>query len=61
MATQGNFRYFSSTSIDRGIGIDRIGVEKTTFDFFRETYGAQAKTVRAPKTAIMRRFYDANI
>ena len=25
---------FRSFSIDRGIGIDRIGVEETTFDFF---------------------------
>ena len=27
------FRSFSSTAIDRGIGIGRFGVEKTTFDF----------------------------
>ena len=49
------FRSFSSTAIDRGIGIERFGVEKTTFDFCTEMYGAPAKIVRAPKTA-MRRF-----
>ena len=55
------FRSFSSTAIDRGIGIGRFGVEKTTFDFLKKTYGAQAKKiVRAPKTA-MRRFLHANI
>ena len=49
------FRSFSSTAIDRGIGIGRFGVEETMFDFCREMYGAPAKIVRAPKTA-MRRF-----
>ena len=32
-ATRSKFRSFSSSSIDRGIGIDRIGVEKATLDF----------------------------
>ena len=31
------FRSFSSTAIDRGIGIGRFSVEKTTFDFFKKT------------------------
>ena len=31
------FRSFSSTAIDRGIGIGRFGVEKTTFDFLKKT------------------------
>ena len=30
------FRSFSSTAIDRGIGIGRFGVEKTTFDFLKK-------------------------
>ena len=53
------FRSLSSTAMDRGIGIGRIGVEKTTFDFGREMYSASAKTVRAP-TIGMRRFNHAN-
>ena len=31
------FRSFSSIAIDRGIGIGRFGVEKTTFDFLKKT------------------------
>ena len=51
-----SFRPVSITAIDRGIGMGRFGVEKTTFDFCREMYGAPAKKiVRAPKSA-MRRF-----
>ena len=42
------FRSVSSTAIDRGIGIGRIGVEKTTFDFCREMYGAPAKNCSGP-------------
>ena len=30
------FRSYSSAAIDRGIGIDRLVVEKTTFDFFKK-------------------------
>ena len=33
----------AGNAIYRGIGIDRIGVEKATFDFSREVNGAQAK------------------
>ena len=43
------FRSFSSTAIDRGIGIGRFGVEKTTFDFCREMYGAPAKNCSGPE------------
>ena len=43
------FRSFSSTAIDRGIGIDRFGVEKTTFDFCTEMYGAPAKNCSGPE------------
>ena len=43
------FRSFSSTAIDRGIGIGRIGVEKTPFDFCREMYGAPAKKCSGPE------------
>ena len=43
------FRSFSSTAIDRGIGIDRFGVEKTTFDFCTEMYGAPAKHCSGPE------------
>ena len=43
------FRSFSSTAIDRGIGIGRIGVEKTTFDFCTEMYGAPAKNCSGPE------------
>ena len=43
------FRSFSSTAIDRGIGIDRFGVEKTTFDFCTEMYGAPAKKMFGPR------------
>ena len=45
----GRFRSFSSTAIDRGIGIDRFGVEKTTFDFCTEMYGAPAKNCSGPE------------
>ena len=54
------FRSFSSTAIDRGIGIRRFGVEKTTFDFLKKYRARKQKIVRAPKTA-MRRFLHANI
>ena len=37
------FRSFSSTAIDRGIGIGRFGVEEATFDFCREIIGAPAE------------------
>ena len=43
------FRSVSRTAIDRGIGIGRIGVEKTTFDFCREMYGAPAKKCSGPE------------
>ena len=43
------FRSVSSTAIDRGIGIDRFGVEKMRFDFCREIYGAAAKTCSGPE------------
>ena len=43
------FRSVSSTAIDRGIGIGRIGVEKTKFDFCREMYGAPAKNCSGPE------------
>ena len=43
------FRSFSSTAIDRGIGIGRFGVEKTTFDFCTEMYGAPAKNCSGPE------------
>ena len=43
------FRSFSGTAIDRGIGIDRFGVEKTTFDFCTEMYGAPAKNCSGPE------------
>ena len=43
------FRSFSSTAIDRGIGIGRFGVEKATFDFFRKMYGAPAKILFGPR------------
>ena len=43
------FRSFSSTAIDRGIGIGRFGVEKTTFDFCTEMYGAPAKICSGPE------------
>ena len=35
--------------IDRGIGIGRFGVEKTTFDFCTEMYGAPAKNCSGPE------------
>ena len=58
------FESFSSTAIDRSIGIGQIGVEKTMFDFFRESRGRASKNnlriVQAPKTA-MRRFQQAHI
>ena len=41
-----DFRSFSSTPIDRGIGIRRFGVEKATFDFVK---GAQAKNHSVPE------------
>ena len=44
-----SFRSFSSTAIDRGIGIERFGVEKTTFDFCTEMYGARAKKCSGPE------------
>ena len=44
-----HFRSFSSTAIDRGIGIGRFGVEKTTFDFCTEMYGAPAKNCSGPE------------
>ena len=37
------FRSFLTTSIDRGIGIDRIGIDKSTFESEGEINGAQAK------------------
>ena len=36
MATRCKFRSFSSTAIDRGIGINRFDVEKATLDFFKK-------------------------
>ena len=58
--TQCNFRSFPSTSIDRGIGIDRFGVENPMFYFNWQINGAPAKNVRSPKTA-MRQYQLANI
>ena len=43
------FRSFSSTAIDRSIGIDRFDVKKTTFVFFRKMYCAQAKNCSGPE------------
>ena len=43
------FRSFSSTAIDRGIGIGRFGVEKKSFDFCTEMYGAPAKNCSGPE------------
>ena len=50
-------KLFWSTSIDRGIDIDRIDVEKSTFETKAEKLLARKrKIVRSPKTT-MRRFY----
>ena len=54
------FRPFSSTAIDRGIGIDRFGSKKRRSISVQKCTARQQKNVRAPKTA-MRRFYSANI
>ena len=43
------FRSFSSTAIDRRIGIAGFGMEKITFDSFRKIYGAQAKNCSGPE------------
>ena len=43
------FRSVSSTAIDRGIGIGRFGVEKTTFDFCRENIGRASKKLFGPR------------
>ena len=39
----------AGNAIDRGIGIGRVGVEKTTFDFVREMYGAPANNCSGPE------------
>ena len=44
------FRSFSSTAIDRGIGIGRFGVEKATFDFFKTSFFARGQ--RASKLVL---------
>ena len=44
-----NFYSFSSTPIDRHIGIDGLDVEKATFDSFREINGAPAKNCSVPE------------
>ena len=38
-----------SPAIDRGVGIGRFGVEKATFDFCTEMYGAPAKNCSGPE------------
>ena len=43
------FRSFSSTAIDRGIGIGRFGSKNSTFDFCTEMYGAPAKNCSGPE------------
>ena len=49
IATHSKFRSFSSTSIDRRIGIDQIGVGKTTVDFLGKIHGAPAKNCSGPE------------
>ena len=44
-----NFRSFSSTSIDRGIDMDRIGVEKSMLRSKRESRGESAKNCSVPE------------
>ena len=45
------FRPFASaeTETDRGIGLDRFDVEKTTFDFLKKMYGAPADNCSGPE------------
>ena len=50
-----NFRSFLSTSIDRGIEIDRIDVEKSRMQNTEKSTARRRKIVRAPKIP-MRRF-----
>ena len=54
------FRSLLTTSIDRGIDIDRIDVGKSIWFNKGEINGAQAKFIRSPKIA-MRRCPYANI